>query len=234
MKSEEIVVKNKPVYVDKFFGKPIRSVKRPISTQGGIKSEPIEIQVKKEPLTDAADESSTESTHKCKSCKMRFVNLRSLNKHARVHIDEEDKNSDIESNEEEDKNEQSTDADDESSTESSNKCKTCKMRFVNLRSLNKHARIHNDEEEKKSDVETKEAEVKSEPMEPENARSKQESTIETGYMEQQAIKRRNKPTFMPSISLLKHEPAEPMAQIEPQTVDNRSSEKKSRKSKKTK
>ena len=108
MNSEEIVVKNKPVYFDKFFGKRIRSVKRLINTQGEIKSKPIEVQ------------------------------------------------------------------------------------------------------------------VKNEPNEPENVRSKQESTRETGYMKQHAMKRRNKSTFMPSISLLKHKPTEP------QTEDNRS-----RKSKKT-
>ena len=161
MNSKEIVVKNKPVYVDKFFGKRIRSMKRLINTQGGIKSKPIEVQVKKEPSTD--DESSTDSSHKCKICKMRFVNLRSLNKHSRVHVDEEEKNSDEKSKEKEAKSELSK-----------------------------------------------------------NVRSKQESTRETGYMKQQSMKRRNKSTFMPSISLLKHEPTEP------QTVDNRS-----RKSKKT-
>ena len=167
MNSEKIVVKNEPVFVYKPFGRPIRSVKRPSAQQSkslrqskrvSIKSEPKEVQVKQEPSTDAEDqssddESSTESSHKCKICKMRFANLRSLNKHARIHSDQEDNNSDIESKEAENENEESTDTDDESSTESSHKCKICKMRFVNLRSLNKHARHHSDQEEKKSDIE---------------------------------------------------------------------------------
>ena len=86
MKSEEIVVKNEPVYVDTPFGRPTRSVKRPISrqqhsgantskttskqskstrqdTQSGKESQPIEVQVKNEPATNADDESLTESSH---------------------------------------------------------------------------------------------------------------------------------------------------------------------------
>ena len=249
MNSKEVVVKNKPVYIDKFFGKQIRSVKRLINTQSGIKSKPIEALVKREPITDADDESWTESSHKCKICKMRFANLRSLNKHARVHSDDEDTNSHENLIDEEVKNEPATDTEEESSTENSHICKICKMRFVNLRSLNKHARIHSDEEAENSDEKSKEpgeriahyfepkepeeafkptdeksteGEVKNEPIEPENVRSKQESTRETGYKKQHAMKRRNKSTFMPSISLLKHEP------IETQTVDIRL-----RKSKKT-
>ena len=256
MNSEEIVVKNEPVYDDKPCGSPIRpstqqqadsnapktSSKRSKSIrQSSIKSEQKEVQVKQEPSTD--DELSTESSHKCKICKMRFVNLSSLNKHALIHSDEE---SDIESKEEEDKNEESTDtsssdvnyeeSDDESSNESSHKCKICKMRFANLRSLNNHARNHSDEEDKNSDIESKEDEIKSEPTDLRMYRIKQKIIKALECIEQDAMKRRNQTMLKGSITYLRHtdKPDKQEEQVEPQMADNRSSKTRSKRAKKIK
>ena len=80
MNSEEIVVKNEPVCVDKPCGRPTRSVKRPSSKRSkslrqnkkaSIKSKSKEVQVKQEPI-DA--ESSNESSHKCKIAFLRQTN----------------------------------------------------------------------------------------------------------------------------------------------------------------
>ena len=211
MDSEEIIVKNEPVCVDKQSGRPIRFVKRPISTQqhskadtpktsskrskslrqkiGDIKSEPIEVQVKKEPSTHADNEAS------------------------------------------------------------SHKCNICQKLFANLRSLNKHARIHSGEEAKKSHVEPKQEEVKSEPIDLEKYRIKQELIRELEDKEQEALERRNRPMTTKSIAFLRQtdEPAEQVVQVETQetteaveaaeqrqTTDNRSSEKKSKRAKNTK
>lgn len=207
MNSEEIIVKNEPVCVDKESGRPIRFVKQPISTQhhskantsktsskrskslrqqirGDIKSEPIEVQVKKEPSTDADNEAS------------------------------------------------------------SHKCKICQKLFANLRSLNKHARIHSDEDGKNNDVEPKQKELKREPIDLEKYRIKQELIRELEDKEQEALERRNRPMTTASIAFLHHtdEPAEtaeqqaetqePAEAVEPaqqrqadtQTTNNRSSE----------
>ena len=176
MNCEEIIVKNEPACVD---NRPIRFVKRPISTEKhskadtsktrskrskshrqqirvDIKSEPIEVQVKKEPSTDGDNESS------------------------------------------------------------SHKCNICQKLFANLRSLNKHARIHIDEEEKKSDVEPKEEEVKSEPIDLEKYRIKQELIRELEDKEHEALERRNITKVLIAFLRDTDEPVEPVAQIKTQ------------------
>jgi hypothetical protein len=176
MNCEKIIVKNEPACVD---NNPIRFVKRPISRQqhskadksktssrrskshrqeirGYIKSEPIEVQVKKEPSTDGDNESS------------------------------------------------------------SHKCKICKKMFANLRSLNKHARIHSDEEAKKSDVEPKKEEVKSEPIDLEKYRIKQELIRELEDKEHEALERRNMTKVSIAFLLDTDEPAERVAHVETQ------------------
>jgi hypothetical protein len=220
MNSEEIVVKNEPACVDKPSVRPNRSLKRPISTQHHGES---------------------------KASKTSSKRPKSLRQNKRVSIKSEPKEVQV-------KQEPSTDAEDESSTEISHKCKICKMRFANLRSLNKHARIHIDKEEKKSGVKPKEEQVKSEPIDLETYRIKQEKIRELEYIEKEAMERRNQSMLKASIAFLRDtdESAEQAAQretqerveaVEPseqrqttatQTTGNRSSEKKSKRAKNTK
>lgn len=89
-------------------------------------------------------------------------------------------------------------------------------------------------EVKKIDENSKAEEVKSEPLDLEKYRVKQEITRE--LEEQQAIERRNKPMQKASIAFLSHadDPAEPAAHVEQQKVDNRSSKEKSKRAKKIK
>jgi hypothetical protein len=145
--------------------------------------------------------------------------------------------------------EQSSNAVDESSTESSYNCKICNKRFANLRSLKKHSRVHIDEEATKSAVEPKEEEVKSEPIDLEKYRIKQELIRELEDKEQEGIERRNREMQKASIAFLRdtdepdelaahvenQQAAEPIVQVEQaetQTRDNRS--RKSKNTKKTK
>ena len=112
--------------------------------------------------------------------------------------------------------EQSADAVDESSTQSSYNCKICNKRFVNLRSLKKHSRVHSDEEATKSAVEPKEEEVKSEPIDLEKYRIKQELIRELEDKEHEALLRRNMTKVSIAFLLDTDEPAEPTAHVETQ------------------
>ena len=145
--------------------------------------------------------------------------------------------------------EESSNAVDESSSESSYNCKICNKRFANIRSLKKHSRVHSEEEATKSAVEPKEEEVKSEPIDLEKYRIKQELIRELEDKEQEAIERRNREMQKASIAFLRDtdepaelaanvensQPTEPVVQVEQaetQTRDNRS--RKSKNTKKTK
>ena len=143
--------------------------------------------------------------------------------------------------------EQLADAVDESSTESSYNCKICNKRFANIRSLKKHSRVHSDEEATKSAVEPKENEVKSEPIDLEKYRIKQELIRELEDKEQEGIERRNRAMHTASIAFLRLEddepaelaphvenpqPAEPVVQVE--QVETQQRDNRSRKSKNTK
>ena len=136
----------------------------------------------------------------------------------------------------------------EPSTESSYSCKICNKRFANLRSLEKHSRVHSDEETTKSGVEPKEEEVKSEPIDLETYRIKQEKIRELEYIEQEAIERRNRPMLKASIAFLRltdepdelaaqvenPQPEEPVEQVEQQAATQKRDNRSSRKSKNTK